>query len=118
MAWWNYARPNLVGNPQPGRPTAERYYNPAAFDVPSLSYGDFGRNVLSSDPVFNTDFSLFKLVPLADRRRLEIRLEAFNVFNHIDWAVPGTLVGRVGAGRVTSSEHSPRILQFGMKLHF
>ena len=118
VAWWNYARPNLVGNPLPGRPTAERYYNPAAFDVPNLSYGDFGRNVLSSDPVFNTDFSLFKLVPLADRIRLEVRLEAFNVFNHIDWAVPGTLVGRAGAGRVTSSEHAPRILQFGMKLHF
>ena len=118
VAWWNYARPNLVGDPQPGRPTAERYYNPAAFDVPSLSYGDFGRNVLSSDRVFNADFSLFKLVPLAERKRLEIRLEAFNVFNHIDWAVPGTLVGRAGAGRVTSSEHPPRILQIGMKLHF
>ena len=118
VAWWNYARPNLVGDPRSGRPTTERFYNPEAFDVPSLSYGNFGRNVLSSDPVFNTDFSLFKLIPLADRRRLEIRLEAFNVFNHIDWAVPGTLVGRAGAGRVSSAAHSPRILQIGMKLHF
>ena len=118
VAWWNYARPNLVGDPRVKTPTTERFYDPHAFDIPSLSYGNFGRNVLSSDPVFNVDFSLFKLVPLADRKRLEIRLEAFNVFNHIDWAPPGTLVGRAGAGRVTSVAHSPRILQLGMKLHF
>ena len=118
VAWWNYARPNLVGNPRTGNPTTERFYDPDAFDVPTLSYGNFGRNVLSTDSVFNTDFSIFKIVPLADRRRLEIRLEAFNVFNHIDWAAPGTLVSRAGAGRVSSTAHAPRILQFGIKLHF
>ncbi|MDE0105020.1 MAG: TonB-dependent receptor [Bryobacterales bacterium] len=118
VAWWNYARPNLVGDPRAGAGTAERFYNPAAFDVPSLSYGNFGRNVLSADPVFNTDFSLFKVVPLTERRRLEIRLEAFNVFNHIDWAPPGTLVGRAGAGRVSATAHAPRVLQLGIKLHF
>ena len=118
VAWWNYARPNLVGDPRAGAGTAERYYNPGAFDVPSLSYGNLGRNVLSADPVFNADFSLFKLVPLTERRRLEIRLEAFNVFNHIDWAPPGTLVGRAGAGRVSATAHAPRILQLGIKLHF
>ena len=118
VAWWNYARPNLVGDPRPGTPTAERFYNPDAFDVPSLEYGNFGRNVLASDPVFNTDFSLFKLISLTDRRRVEIRLEAFNVFNHIDWSPPGTLVGRAGAGRVSSTAHAPRILQLGIKLHF
>ncbi len=118
VAWWNYARPNLVGDPRAGAGTTERYYNPDAFEVPSLSFGNLGRNVLSSDPVFNADFSLFKLVPLSERRRLEIRLEAFNVFNHIDWAPPGTLVGRPGAGRVAATAHAPRILQFGLKLHF
>ena len=118
VAWWNYARPNLVGDPRAGTPTTERFFNPGAFEAPSQSYGNFGRNVLSSDPVFNADFSLFKLVPLAERRRLEIRLEAFNLFNHIDWAAPGTLVGRPGVGRVSSTAHAPRILQLGLKLHF
>ena len=118
VAWWNYARPNLVGDPRAGGRTAERYFNPDAFEVPSLSYGNLGRNVLSSDRVFNLDFSVFKLVRLSERRRLEIRLEAFNVFNHIDWAPPGTLVGRAGAGRVSATAHAPRILQVGLKLHF
>ena len=118
VAWWNYARPNLVGDPRAGGRTAERFFNPDAFEAPSLSYGNLGRNVLSSDRVFNLDFSVFKLVPLSDRGRLEIRLEAFNVFNHIDWAPPGTLVGRAGAGRVSATAHAPRILQVGMKFHF
>ena len=118
VAWWNYARPNLVGDPRAGKPTTEQFYNADAFAVPSMGYGNLGRNVLASDRVFNTDFSLFKLVPLGERKRLEIRLEAFNVFNHIDWAPPGTLVGRAGAGRVSATAHAPRILQLGMKLHF
>jgi hypothetical protein len=46
VPWWNYAWPNLVGNPHPANPTAQEWFNPAAFEVPSFSYGNLGRNVL------------------------------------------------------------------------
>ncbi|MCW5982265.1 MAG: carboxypeptidase regulatory-like domain-containing protein [Bryobacteraceae bacterium] len=118
VGWYNYARPNLVGNPYIGNPTVDRYFNTDAFAVPDFAYGNFGRNVLRSDRVFNMDLSLFKQFPIAETKRLELRFEAFNVFNHIDWSTPGTLVSRAGAGQITAVAHAPRILQMGLKFEF
>ena len=118
VAWWNYARPNLVGNPRVSNPTVGEYYNPSAFAVPNFSYGDFGNNVLRSDRVSNMDLSLFKDFHITETKLINLRFEAFNVFNHIDWAAPGTLISQPGAGQVTSSAHPPRVLQMGLKFLF
>jgi outer membrane receptor protein involved in Fe transport len=118
---WNYARPNLVGDPRLEHPTVDRYFNVDAFAIPRFEYGNFGRNVLASDSVFNTDFSLFRTVPLRHAEHpvnLQLRFEAFNVFNHIDWAPPGTTIGDTGAGRISEVAHAPRILQLGLRLTF
>ena len=77
VGWWNYARPNLVGDPRISNPTSARWFNPDAFSVPVLSYGSFGRNVLRTDGVTNIDFSLFKNVPLGERVSVQFRAEAF-----------------------------------------
>jgi hypothetical protein len=115
---WHYARPNLVGDPWLAEPAAERYFNPDAFEIPQFEYGNFGRNVLRSDRVFNLDFSVFRFIPVGPdtNKRLELRFEAFNALNHIDWAPPGNMIGQVGAGRVSDAAHPPRILQFGLRL--
>jgi hypothetical protein len=115
---WHYARPTLVGDPRPAHPTVDRYYNPEAFAIPQFEYGNFGRNVLRSDRVLNLDLSVFRVIPLGadDARRLEVRIEAFNALNHIDWAPPGNLIGQVSAGRVAETAHPPRIVQFGLRL--
>ncbi len=118
---WRYARPNLAGDPRLAQPTVERYFNVEAFEIPRFEYGNFGRNVLMSDTVFNTDFSLFRNVALGRAERpwnVQLRIEAFNVFNHIDWAPPGTTIGETGAGRVSEAAHAPRILQLGLRLTF
>jgi len=119
-AGWNYARPNLIGNPIPDNPTAEQYFRTDAFAIPQFEYGNFGRNVLSSDDVLRLDLSLAKVFPLGrdGSKRLELRFEAFNVLNHIDWAPPGTLIGQPGAGRVTGVAAPPRIIQVGSRLVF
>ncbi len=117
---WRYARPNLVGDPRLGGRTVDRYFNTDAFAIPRFAFGNFGRNVLRSDAVFNADLSLFRNVRLqADgEARLQVRLEAFNLFNHIDWAPPGTNIGEAGAGRVTEAAHAPRVLQLGLRFSF
>jgi len=113
-----YARPNLVGNPRPSIQTAAMWYNPAAFAIPSFQYGNFGRNVLRSDNVYNNDFSLFKSIPLGETRELQLRFEAFNVFNIMNLGRPGTTIGLSDAGKVTSVAVNPRSLQFGLKFYF
>jgi hypothetical protein len=118
VGWFNYARPNLVGDPRPSHPTSSEWYNPAAFSTPQFSYGNFGRNVLISDHVVGLDLSLFKIFPLGESRRLELRFEGFNVFNIINLGVPGTTVDQGDAGRVTSVAVPPRELQFALKFLF
>lgn len=118
---WRYARPDLVGDPRVENPTAESYFKTDAFRIPRFAYGNFGRNVLSSDPVANVDLSILRNISLSagdPKRQLQIRIEAFNLLNHIDWAPPGTTIGEAGAGRVSAVAHAPRIVQLGLKLLF
>jgi hypothetical protein len=122
VSWWNYARPNLVGSPTPATQNSQQWYNPQAFAVPVFSYGNFGRNALSSDHVFTTDISLFKNVPLPNERwgHVEMRFEFFNIFNTINLGIPGTTVDQGDAGRVTTIAPgtAPRQLQFGLRYLF
>ncbi len=118
VPWWNYARPNLVGNPQPSHPTAAEWFNPAAFAVPSFSYGNFGRNVLRTPSVANADFSLFKNFVLTESTTLSFRAEFFDIFNIQNYGAPDSLIGDPAAGRITSNVIPPRQVQFGLHLAF
>jgi hypothetical protein len=118
VAFFTYGRPNLVGDAQPSPRTAQEWFNPSAFAVPSFSYGNFGRNVLRSSSVYDADFSLFKNFPFTESTVLSLRMEFFNIFNIQNLGVPGTLIGDPGAGRVTSTVIPPRQIQFGLRLAF
>ena len=115
---YNYGRPNLIGNPELSNPAASKWFDATAFAVPRLSYGNSGRNILRVDDVFNTDFSLFKTIPIQERKEFQLRFEAFNVFNHMDLGNPRTRVDQPEPGRITSISHQPRQLQFGARFVF
>src|SRR5581483_7848204 len=68
----------------------------------------------------NLTASLFKEIPLALREgaRLEVRLEAFNVFNRVQFAAPDTNVGDLTFGQITAQANQPRQVQAGLKLYF
>jgi len=58
---------------------------------------------------------LFKeLAPVA-RMRLQLRVEAFNIFNYVQFGSPNTTLNSASVGQVTSQANSPRQLQFGIK---
>ncbi len=118
VPWWNYARPNLVGNPLPSYPTAKQWFNPAAFAVPSFSYGNFGRNVLRTPSVADADFSVFKNFLVTESKVISFRAEFFNVFNIQNYGAPDSLIGDPAAGRITSNVIPPRQIQFGLHLAF
>lgn len=108
-------------------------YNPAAFAQPQgLTFGNAGRNILYNPSRLNFDAGLFKHVPIRERASLELRVEAFNVFNHTQWNGINNGFSCVGADNsagnqscfgstnflIPSGAHNPRILQFGMKFIF
>jgi hypothetical protein len=71
--------------------------------------------------LFNFDLSLVKDFLLGEGRSLQLRTEAFNLFNHPNFAVPSS-ANRVAfspaAGRITSTVTTSRQIQFGLKLTF
>jgi hypothetical protein len=140
-----YSRPNLIADPfaagpVPANPdagcqktisqggkaadqthTIQTWFNPCAFAAPSNGFGTFGRNELRSDHVVNMDFSLFRKVRLTESKELQLRAEAFNVFNIMNLGVPSiTTIGQSGAGRITSlvGNTNPRQLQLGLRFVF
>jgi hypothetical protein len=61
-----------------------------AFRAPSdgVRQGDLGRNVLREFGAWEADFAVHREFRLAERTRLQVRGEAFNVFNHPNFANP------------------------------
>jgi Carboxypeptidase regulatory-like domain/TonB dependent receptor-like, beta-barrel/TonB-dependent Receptor Plug Domain len=120
-------RPDLVGNPalDTGRPRGEliaRYFNTAAFHTNAFgTYGTAARNLLRGPGLATFDFSVLKNFNTpwfnSEGANLQLRVEAFNIFNRANFANPnGTLTSSL-FGRITSAGE-PRILQFGIRFVF
>ena len=58
-----------------------------------------------------------RVIPMGTRR-VELRLESFNVLNHFNWGDPATNFNSGTFGRITTQAGAPRILQFGIKYDF
>jgi hypothetical protein len=62
--------------------------------------------------------SLQKNVPVGNDREVQIRLEAFNVFNHINDGNPNVDITNANFGRITGMSSRPRQLQLGLRMVF
>jgi hypothetical protein len=107
-----------------------------------LTFGNTNRNFLRNPNYTNFDMALFKHFVIHEQIGLEFRAEAFNVFNHTQFApiaggsggIGGNFSsgtngydcsGDTGASCIgqadflnSSAAHNPRILQLGMKFIF
>jgi hypothetical protein len=109
-------RPNIVAAPRLGDPSPDRWFNTAAFSVPSFgSFGNAGRNILEGPGYQNMNLALLKHIALPGETRLQVRLESFNLFNRANFNLPDAFVGSPTFGRVVSAD-SPRRCQFGLRL--
>lgn len=107
-----------------GTGNLQQYFaNPQVAVQPApYSDGDAPR-VLPNARIPGTDnltASLFREVPLGfhEGARLEIRLEAFNALNRVQFAAPDTNVGDATFGEITSQANQPRQVQIGLKLYY
>jgi hypothetical protein len=112
-------RVNQISDDVYGAKTLSSYLNRAAFAQPALgTFGDEERNSITGPAFWTVNLALSKLVPLATTQNVELRLEAFNLFNHFNWGNPGTNFNVASFGRIQSISGDPRILQFGLKYSF
>jgi hypothetical protein len=112
---------NMPGNPQTAnlngsytvigqKGDAGFYFDPKPFSQPAgTTLGTTGRNQFRGPGNWNTDFSLFRGVPLGgSTRRAELRVEFFNLFNHPKWGNPDSDVNSGTFGRTFTVGDSAR----------
>ncbi|MCA1563685.1 MAG: hypothetical protein LC804_26695, partial [Acidobacteria bacterium] len=109
-------RPNLVGDAELSHPGPTRWFNTAAFVMPPYgSFGNAGRNMLDGPRYRNVNLALLKHAALSGGVRLQLRAEAFNLFNRVNFDLPDNFFGSPTFGQVLSAQ-SPRRIQFGVKV--
>jgi hypothetical protein len=112
-------RVNQVSDEVYGDKTLANYLNRAAFALPALgTFGTHVRNSVRGPGRWGVDLALSRLIRLADRHEVEVRLEAFNLLNTFNWGNPNTNFSSGNFGRITSMAGDPRIMQFGLKYGF
>jgi hypothetical protein len=110
-------------NPVLGGP--EKYFDPSAFRLaPANVLGNLGSNTLIGPGIEELDISLIKTVALRGPLHLQLRADAFNIFNHANFGLPDNTLftadgtPRPAAGRITTTTTTGREFQFGLKLTF
>jgi hypothetical protein len=116
-------RPNLVGNPYPDHQSFSQWLNPAAFAQPTAgTLGNLGAGAIRGPGWFSLDAALFRTFAIREKKRIELRWEAFNVLNHVRPPNPGLTLstlstfGQINSATGTSGD--PRIMQFALKYIF
>ena len=80
------------------------FFNLAAFTLPpSGRFGNSGRNTIPGPGSVLLNMSLARSVNLAERKSMEIRLDANNLFNHVNISNLGTVVNSLTYGLPTSA---------------
>ncbi len=97
------------------------FFNTACFVAPSdFTYGNEPRNdtTLKTPGIDNWDMALYKSIPLTEGTALNFRVEAFNVFNRVQFGAPNTQLQNAQFGWITTQENNPRILQLAGRFNF
>jgi hypothetical protein len=122
--------PLLVGDPKLGRGarTLSKWFNTAAFARPGR--GDAGnspKDVIRGPGVSSSDVTLFKNIPLgaSGLRKLQLRWEIYNVFNHTQFATVDAATRFDAAGNQVNTRfgqvittRAPRVMQVALRFVF
>jgi len=128
-------RPDLIGDPKMGSGDGitSPYFNVtpigtsgSAFGRPAKgTFGNLARHALRGPGWWNVDASLFKRFRISGERNVEFRVEAQNVFNHVNLGNPDAEIGVPGnnnthAGFISgiAPNANMRNLQFALRLLF
>lgn len=117
-----YERMQLTGQPvNTSQQSLTNWFNKAAFAVPATyTFGDEPRNYLRGDWHRNVDFSLFRefRLPFGEATKLQIRAEAFNLFNTPIFAPPDGGAADPTYDHVLGTASIQREIQLAAKLYF
>src|SRR5215831_7780852 len=119
---WN---PNFNGPVVLGR--VDHWFDPNAFVLPIPgTFGDVSRGSIRGPGLVNVDTSFFKKFRISERFNLQLRAEAFNIFNHSNFFYPNSVVFAGNSANYSYSDTAAQItaaatsrqIQLALKLLF
>lgn len=121
-------RPNLTNGHVQYEKHGLVWFNPSSFSDPiapwdggtNQGFGNAGKDAVVLPGLLNFQWSLFKTFYFTQNLSgpsLQLRFEAFNVFNHTNFTAINANSADSNFGQVTSA-YDPRELQLGAKIHF
>jgi hypothetical protein len=118
----NNYRPNVVGDPYGDRDAVTNYLNRDAVVIPtdpSQPFGNAPRNSVRAPWFWQLDLVAAKEfpIPVGDQTRVQLRFEAFNLLNRVNFRGPNGNRSSGGFGTITST-YDARQLQVGVKVTF
>lgn len=113
-------RPDATCDPNASAPrTVARWFDTGCFSRLRLPadagrIGNAGRGIVRGPGFARTDLSLVRAFDLPKSQRVELRIEAFNLFDQDRLGNPGLSLGTPTFGQITSADDG-RIVQLGVK---
>ena len=118
----NTVRPDFVA-PVRIIGSVDRWFDPSSFAAAN-GFGNLRRNAVIGPGFVNMDLSVVRTVKAGPDRILQLRVDAFDLFNHANFGPPGNVVGSPMFGKIsrtrlpTGEAGSSRQIQLAAKLFF
>jgi hypothetical protein len=123
---------NYLGGSQPNCSVNSVCLASSNFSVPSSAPGNQERNQFRGVPFFDTDLSLTREFPILERLHFILGVQAFNILNHPNFALPEGDLANAQFGRILSTigiptsmmgaslggDSSPRLVELSGKITF
>jgi len=89
LADLNSFRADKIGNPSVANPSADLWFNPAAFITPQTPgrNGTASHNSLRGPGLYQFDLALGKTFTIVEGKTLEFKWENYNATNHVTWPI-------------------------------
>ena len=113
-------RPDRLSKGTLPDPSPAEWFNVAAFPVvpaAAFRFGTSGRNILDGPGNITLNTALLKNIRLYDRLSAQLRCEAINVLNRVNFGLPIDYVDAKNAGQLTTAD-AGRTIQLGLRLRF
>ncbi len=115
-------RPQISGSPGHNLTYFKAQTLGGTFTAPGPGQiGNIGRNSVFGPNFFNSDMAIQKNFSVKEMATLQFRMDAFNVFNHINYGLPTGNIeqdGIISAGPGVDGTTNPRQLQFSFRVQF
>jgi len=121
-AGYGLDRPNVVGDWHLPDPSAQEWFNTAAFAVPpQYTFGNAGRNILIGPGLSSVDESLSRRFQIGEKSAIQLQVEVFNALNRVNFDQPQNYENLPGFGSILSAKilgHNPRQIQLAVRYSF